>query len=123
MSANVFSSGRLLITIYEQPSHGLPHSTSAWKSVRQNDRSNRSGRSARPVNPPISAAGQGALDQYAEYLRNEEDLSPSTVRNYLSDLRQFAAWCEATWEEGQEAGQTFTPVVATWPIHAHAARL
>ncbi len=75
----------------------------------------RSGRSGRPVNPSISANGQDALDHYAEYPHNEEDLSSSTVRNYLSDLRQFAAWCEATWEVGQEAGQAFTPPAVSTP--------
>ena len=80
--------------------------------TRQNDRLTRS---VRPVNPSVSAAAQGALDQYAAYLTNEEDLSRSTVRNYLSDLRHFAAWCEATWEEGQEAGQPFTPLGVSTP--------
>lgn len=83
--------------------------------ARHNDKPTRSVRSVRPVNPPVSAAGQGALDQYASYLTNEEDLSPATVRNYLSDLRHFVAWCEATWEEGQESGQPFTPSGASTP--------
>jgi integrase/recombinase XerC len=76
-----------------------------------------SGRPVRPVNPSVSAAGQDALDQYGTYLRDEEDLSASTVRNYLSDLRHFAAWCETTWEEGseQEAGQPFTPSNVSTP--------
>jgi integrase/recombinase XerC len=57
------------------------------------------------------------LDRYAAYLKDEEDLSPSTVRNYLSDLRHFAAWCETTWEEGkeQEAGQPFAPSSVSTP--------
>jgi integrase/recombinase XerC len=37
------------------------------------------------------------------------------VRNYLSDLRHFVAWCEATWEEGQEAGQPFIPSGVSTP--------
>jgi len=55
--------------------------------VSQNDRPTRSARSARSarsvrqVNPSVSAAGQVALDKYADYLTNEEDLSRSTVRN------------------------------------------
>jgi integrase/recombinase XerD len=69
--------------------------------------------SQRPRRP--SAAGHDALNQNAHYLRNEEDLSPSTVRNYLSDLRQFAAWCETSWEEGHEAGQPFTPSGVSTP--------
>lgn len=73
--------------------------------------SGRPARPVRPVSPSVSEAGEDALDRYGTYLRDEEDLSPSTVRNYLSDLRHFAAWCEATWEEGQEheASQPFTP--------------
>jgi integrase/recombinase XerC len=73
--------------------------------VTQHDKPSRPGR---PINPSISTTGHETLDKYAAYLRTEEDLSSSTVRNYLSDLRQFAAWCEATWEESQEAGQPFT---------------
>jgi len=30
------------------------------------------------------------LDQYEQVLRQEEDLAAATIRNYLSDLRQFA---------------------------------
>jgi integrase/recombinase XerD len=74
-----------------------------------------SSRLGRPINPVVSATGHDALDRYAHYLRNEEDLSPSTVRNYLSDLRQFAAWCETTWDEGQEAAQPFTPEGVSTP--------
>ncbi|MBF6613865.1 MAG: tyrosine-type recombinase/integrase [Chloroflexi bacterium] len=69
----------------------------------------------RPVNPSVSTAGQDALDQYGYYLTNEEDLSGATVRNYLSDLRHFVAWCEATWEEGQDIGQSFTPPGVSTP--------
>ena len=32
---------------------------------------------------------------------NARDISPVTTRNYLSDLRQFIAWCEDSWREGQ----------------------
>jgi integrase/recombinase XerD len=41
-------------------------------------------------------------------LQQLEDLSPITIRNYLSDLRQFIAWCEDSWHEGQE-DLCFTP--------------
>ena len=51
------------------------------------------------------------------YLREEQDLAADTVRNYnyLSDLRQFAAFCEATWAEGEEAGEPFSPTNVTTP--------
>jgi integrase/recombinase XerD len=70
---------------------------------------------ARLGTPKISLSGQQAIDQYTAYLRDDEDLSAPTIRNYLSDLRQFAAWCELTWEEAQEARQPFTPSNVTTP--------
>lgn len=66
----------------------------------------RTARPVRPVNPFVSAAGEDALDRYGTYLRNEEG---------LSDLRHFAAWCEATWDEGQESGQSFTSSAVSTP--------
>jgi len=69
----------------------------------------------RPARPPLSAAGQAALDRYLAYLRDEQDLSPKTVRNYASDLQQFAAHCERSWEEGQEVGRPFAPAAVTTP--------
>ncbi len=50
--------------------------------------------------PNISRAGMEALNQYKAFLQHTEDMSPVTIRNYLSDLRQFIAWCEASWQEG-----------------------
>ena len=34
-------------------------------------------------------------------------MSPVTIRNYLSDLRQFIAWCEGSWQEGQNGDHPF----------------
>ena len=56
----------------------------------------------------LSADGQCALKQYMQAIQQLEDLSPVTIRNYLSDLRQFIGWCEDCWREGQEKG-SFTP--------------
>jgi integrase/recombinase XerD len=56
----------------------------------------------RQAQPLLSEAGQHALDQYRQALRHFEDLSPVTIRNYLSDLRQFIAWCEDSWRERHE---------------------
>ena len=43
----------------------------------------------REAQPALSVEGQQALGLYAETLRQIEDLSTVTIRNYLSDLRQF----------------------------------
>ncbi len=63
----------------------------------------------------LSADGEKELERFGGYLREEQDLASDTVRNYLSDLRQFAAFCEATWAEGEEVGEAFSPVNVTTP--------
>src|SRR5438309_1410457 len=50
----------------------------------------------------LSREGQQVLDHYASALKQGEDLSPVTVRNYLSDLRQFISWCEHCWHNEEE---------------------
>src|SRR5438874_13211343 len=78
----------------------------------------------RPASPAISLAGEAALARYAQYLRDHEDLATATLRNYLGDLRHFAAWCEATWAEGTESEQPFDPAsVATPTITAYRSHL
>jgi integrase/recombinase XerD len=66
----------------------------------------------RNAQPEISEDGQQALDQYRQVLQQLEDLSPVTIRNYLSDLHQFIAWCEDCWQEEQE-DRVFTPRAVT----------
>src|SRR3989440_8722072 len=56
----------------------------------------------RKAQPRLSQDGLHALDQYMQVLQQLEELSPVTIRNYLSDLRQFIAWCECSWDEEQE---------------------
>lgn len=63
----------------------------------------------RSATPYISSEGQQAIEQYCRYLQDEQDLSPDTRRNYLSDLRHFASWCEGSWMDGQEATHSFIP--------------
>jgi integrase/recombinase XerD len=77
-----------------------------------------SGHSARsrPAMPAVSGSALTALAQYTTYLQDEVDVRPATLRNYLSDLRQFMAWCEATWRAGQEAEASFTPATITTPL-------
>lgn len=62
----------------------------------------------RQAQPRLSENGQQALDQYRQVLQQFEDISPVTTRNYLSDLRQFIAWCEVDWNARQEE-RSFTP--------------
>ena len=78
----------------------------------------------RTAQPNVSPEGQLALNRYSDYLHHEQDLSADTRRNYLSDLRQFAAWCEASWTEGQEAAHPFAPAaVATSLLTQYRAYL
>jgi site-specific recombinase XerD len=65
--------------------------------------------------PTLSRTGEQVLDQYEQRLCTEEDLTVVTVRNYLSDLRHFAAWCESIWKQGQEEEPSFTPGAVTTP--------
>src|SRR5579864_6675514 len=48
----------------------------------------------RLANPPLSPLGESALAQYRQVMQNLEDLAGASRRNYLSDLRHFAAWYE-----------------------------
>lgn len=80
--------------------------------------------SKRPPIPGVSEAGETALARYAQNLRDQEDLAMATVRNYLGDLRQFAAWCEMSWAEGTETAPPFDPAsVATPTITAYRSYL
>ena len=64
----------------------------------------------RKAQPRLSQDGLHALDQYMQVLQQLEELSPVTIRNYLSDLRQFIAWCEDSWHKRQE-DRFFAPQV------------
>jgi integrase/recombinase XerD len=78
----------------------------------------------RGAQPPLSAEGRQALDRYAYALRQVEDLSTVTIRNYLSDLHQFMAWCERSWREVQQEQCSFTPqAVAPPPLIRYRAYL
>ena len=43
----------------------------------------------------LSRSGESALRQYEQVLCEQEDLTPASVRNDLSDVRQFMAWYQA----------------------------
>ena len=61
----------------------------------------------RTAHPPLSHAGLEALALYEHWLREREDLTPASIRNYLSDLRHFIAWYET--EREAQAYNCFTP--------------
>jgi integrase/recombinase XerC len=65
--------------------------------------------------PALSGVGEQTLASYEHTLRQEEDLAQASIRNYHSDLRHFAAWCEARWQEGREHEPPFTPAAVTTP--------
>lgn len=65
--------------------------------------------------PALSRVGEQILEKYELRLRTEEDLAAATIRNYLSDLRHFATWCEAIWKRGREEEATFTPEAVSTP--------
>jgi integrase/recombinase XerD len=69
----------------------------------------------REARPPLSSVGEQILQQYEQHLCTEEDLAIATIRNYMSDLRHFAAWCEATWKYGREEELPFLPRAITTP--------
>src|SRR5438876_10507524 len=78
----------------------------------------------RPAQPALSDAGEAALVPYVRHLHDEQDLSAATRRNYASDLRQFAAWCEHSWAEGQDELRPFAPTAISTPtITAYRSHL
>jgi len=64
----------------------------------------------------LTDSGEAALAAYTRYLHNEQDMSAGTRRSYLSELRQFAAWCETSWSEGHDIPVTFAPQQITTPL-------
>src|SRR4051812_6134075 len=72
-------------------------------------------RTKRTAQPLLSSTAEQALATYARYLREEQDVSPATLRNYVSDLRQFLAWCEAAAAEHLEAPAMFALAQVTTP--------
>jgi integrase/recombinase XerD len=62
----------------------------------------------RIAHPPLSRSGQEALALYEHWLREREDLTQTSIRNYLSDLRHFIAWFETEREANAHGDATFT---------------
>ncbi len=70
----------------------------------------------RSSQPLLTDSGEAAIAAYTRYLHDEQDVSVGTRRSYLSELRQFAAWCEARWIEGHDTPVAFTPPLITTPL-------
>lgn len=71
------------------------------------------------ASPTISTAAQQLLTAYERYLTDVLDLRPATIRNYLSDVRLFMAWCEQAWQENDTEAifspeQVATPTVTRY---------
>lgn len=60
------------------------------------------------ANPTISTTAKRLLDTYEDYLTGVLDLRPATIRNYISDLRLFMAWCEKSWQNS-DSDIVFSP--------------
>jgi integrase/recombinase XerD len=73
----------------------------------------------RLANPPLSSSGEATLAQYQQVLWEHEDLTNASRRNYLSDLRHFAAWHEAhptrRTDETPSSRMGFNPQTITTP--------
>jgi integrase/recombinase XerD len=59
--------------------------------------------------PNLSSQGEQALTAYENHLWHEADLRPVSIRDYMSDLRLFMAWCERDWSDGNEGEIAFSP--------------
>src|SRR5437764_141531 len=65
----------------------------------------------RQANPQLSSSGELALAAYEQSLLEQEDLTPASIRNYLSDVRHFIAWYERHMDT--EVHIFTTPAIAT----------
>lgn len=63
--------------------------------------------------PTISTTAQQLLTMYEHHLANVLDLRPATIRNYVSDLRLFIAWCERDWQSKDQEAVFLPEQVAT----------
>jgi integrase/recombinase XerD len=69
----------------------------------------------REGHPALSSSGQELLDRFEQQLRTQEDLTAATIRNYLSDVRHFAAWYESMGCVGCEEEPAFRVEAITTP--------
>ena len=73
----------------------------------------------RSANPLLTSSGEEAVAQYRQILWEYEDLTSASRRNYLSDLRHFAAWYEPqpirSTDETASSQVGFNPTAITTP--------
>ncbi len=69
----------------------------------------------RIAHPLLSRSGQEALTLDEQWLREREDLTQASIRNYLSDLRHFITWFETDREANPNDEATFIPHAITTP--------
>ncbi len=67
----------------------------------------------------LSSSGSQELADYEFYLREQRDISPVTVRNYLSDLRSFIVWYETKSIKSATAMVEFDLTKITTPTLTH----
>src|SRR5260370_42637446 len=72
----------------------------------------------REQHPWISTSAEDVLASYRETLQERDALHAATIRNYLSDLRHFMAWCETSWQEGLFPEVAFRLPALTTPLIA-----
>jgi integrase/recombinase XerC len=72
----------------------------------------------RTPHPYLSAYAQQTLATYRAALHERGELRAATIRNYLSDLQQFMAWCETLWQDGLFPEAVFRLTDLTTPVIA-----
>src|SRR5260370_9241196 len=72
----------------------------------------------RAQHPWISTSAEDVLASYREALQECDAVHAATIRNYLSDLRHFMAWCETSWQEGLCPAVAFRLPNLTTPLIA-----
>ena len=81
-----------------------------------------------PTKPVISSQAETVIQDFIKRLSESDDLSQKTLGEYESDLRDFASWFEATWNNHHEVFPEFHPTEITTPTiiqyreHLHKVR-
>ncbi|MDA8210381.1 MAG: tyrosine-type recombinase/integrase [Clostridia bacterium] len=64
----------------------------------------------------VSAQAEDCISEFIQSLSENEDLNQKTLREYTSDLRNFAHWFEETWSIHREGTMFFHPSEIITPI-------
>ena len=60
-----------------------------------------------------------AIEQFRRYMVEEEQASPHTVRNYISDLAQFEAFVKSLFPQGMDPSEIDTMTLRAYLGHLH----